>query len=518
MQWQGKIDFAKPITLNGKPHGVEQLTSLPIWSISDEGRVVYSINTGKLWVGTSIGWDELTPGGIATHNHDDLYYTESETDDMFEGKNGEKQIINWVNVTNKPSTFTPEEHTHPNYLTPTQVDFSFMQAQSLVGSGINQLAQGNHTHTGFALDDHIHLELSQTTRTFYVDKNRTDEYAEVGSIVYPYKTIQAAIDKIIANNDDALDPYNIMIENGKYYETIVLESLNIRRLIITGQGTVQIRPTTGQSLRSVVNNTNIKMLHIRNITFLAPVEITGTAGSSAFEDVIWDDCNFVPGDGAQKGFLLLTCINGFTLRRAYASFAPIDTTGFTFTNVNYSFIDDCNIAATLNLIRDSNLPAPSWGIANGGYRIHNTIIHPTPTFSITGAASFYFRTISSIVGQPTSIVTIPLGVTLDAYNSFFRGSWTNNGTLSLMNSNIQTLLGNLPTIMQDASQIKNIPSGSVTAVNIQTAINQLSTTTVIPSIAEAPTDTPDIGTMRFDATTNTLYIYNGTTWKSTVLV
>ena len=58
------------------------------------------------------------------------------------------------------------------------------------------------------------------------------------------------------------------------------------------------------------------MLHVRNITFLAPVEITGSNGSAAFEDVIWDDCNFVPGDGTQKGDLLLTCVNGFTFKKS----------------------------------------------------------------------------------------------------------------------------------------------------------------------------------------------------------
>ena len=58
MNWQGKIDFSKPITLNGKPHGIEQLTSLPTWTSGDQGRVIYSMNTGKLWVGTLTGWED----------------------------------------------------------------------------------------------------------------------------------------------------------------------------------------------------------------------------------------------------------------------------------------------------------------------------------------------------------------------------------------------------------------------------------------------------------------------------
>ena len=125
--------------------------------------------------------------------------------------------------------------------------------------------------------------------------------------------------------------------------------------------------------------------------------------------------------------------------------------------------------------------------------MHNTILHPAPTFSIIGTALFYFRVVSSVVGQPSSIVTIPLGVTFDAYNSFFRGSWTNNSSLSLMNSNIQTLSGNLPTIMQDASQIRNIPSGSIVATDVQAAIDELNIKfdeLIIPSTSGVPIDTP----------------------------
>lgn len=54
----------------------------------------------------------------STHNHDDRYYTESEADGRFLGKNAKASSANvadkveWNNVANKPSTFTPSTHNH----------------------------------------------------------------------------------------------------------------------------------------------------------------------------------------------------------------------------------------------------------------------------------------------------------------------------------------------------------------------------------------------------------------------
>jgi len=181
--------------------------------------------------------------------------------------------------------------------------------------------------------------IPQITKTLYVDGNRNDSYTVDGSLTRPFKTIQAAIDQIVTNNNNTTNPYNVVIENGKYYETIIVESLNIYHLTLTANGIVQIRPTTNQSFRSITNNTNLKTLHLKGITFLAPVVITGANGATVFNDVIWDDCNFVAGDGAQVADLTITCINNLTIRRSY-----FDINAISYNNVNYSVIDDSNMA------------------------------------------------------------------------------------------------------------------------------------------------------------------------------
>jgi len=158
MIWQGKIDFARPITIAGKPHGVEHEPTLLSWVLADIGRVVHSEDTNKLWFGSDNGWLELTPGGVGSHDHNTLYYTQTQVDDMFDGKNGQKQKINWINITNQPNVFPPEVHTHSEYLKPIDIDFALIATNGLVGTGANQVAGGNHTHLDYAPLVHTHPE------------------------------------------------------------------------------------------------------------------------------------------------------------------------------------------------------------------------------------------------------------------------------------------------------------------------------------------------------------------------
>lgn len=59
---------------------------------------------------------ELSIDGVnlskTTHNHDSRYFTETEINSFFEGINLGKQTIDWGNIVNKPTTFTPATHNH----------------------------------------------------------------------------------------------------------------------------------------------------------------------------------------------------------------------------------------------------------------------------------------------------------------------------------------------------------------------------------------------------------------------
>lgn len=350
------------------------------------------------------------------------------------------------------------------------------------GRADSWLAAGHET-------DYDHTLLSgvvEAVKTLHVDVNRTDVYTQTGAQSFPFKTIQAAIDRIVANDDNALNPYDVQIANGKYYENVVIEDLKIHRITLSGNGVVQIRPVAGSALQSTANNTNLKQFHVRRIVFLAPVVITGANGSLAFDDVIWDDCAFAPGEGAQAGVLNLTCINSFSARRSFHYASNV-----VLNNVNYALLDHCSIGSgsTVGLSMDSGANLPSWG-ATGGLVVVGSVLSGTPTLALAGPVQNYNLVVnSSRVAGPASAVTIPAGLVVAVFNSHFRGTWTNAGVLSLKNSHVQNLAGIAPVLEQPASQLGN--DSTVVGSTVKDALETLLGLAVIATEAVAAPAAPD---------------------------
>lgn len=536
MQWQGKIDFAKPITLNGKPHGVEQLTSLPTWTSGDQGRVIYSMGTGKLWVGTLTGWEELTPGGIATHSHDDLYYTESEVDNMFEGKNGEKQIINWVNVTNKPTTFTPEEHTHPIYLTQPQIDFSFMQTQGLVGSGANQLAQGNHTHTGFALDGHTHTEYSLVdheheavdvffdnttsgmtaasvqsaidemdekldradiliTREFWVDKTSPGTYTPNGSRMKPFKSITEAL-AVATPGSSVYVGAGTYTENFTIPNRVSLHGAGLSKTILMGGGTINVGD--GQP-----NATT----HFTGCSIRQHINIDMEGGKVIFRDAYISN----------EGWVTVTSGSADGLSISTTTTNPALTINSSGTITCMSAI----LAATTGsaVVHNSGVLAIN-NCTVQGFDTTNPVILSTGG-QFVSSDSF----VMNMVGGPS--MNIDNGATALAPNILndiiHTGGLTTGSAITIIEGinggkPISTV-GELNHLYTPASMTSyDGTTSGLTAKNVQGAIDELGAMVgVTPPTSGIPVDSPDSGTMRFDTATNTLYIYNGTGWVSTIL-
>ena len=167
MKWQGSIDFQKAIKLDGKPHGIEHVTTLSVWTDGDQGRIIHSEDDDKLWFGGTSAWLELTPGGVGVHDHDDIYYTETEIDGFFEGENGGKKQVDFINVINKPSLYNPVTHSNTShsetYLVAADVTFETLQTNGDVGTGTTQLAIGSHNHnTVYAEINHNHDDVYYT--------------------------------------------------------------------------------------------------------------------------------------------------------------------------------------------------------------------------------------------------------------------------------------------------------------------------------------------------------------------
>lgn len=155
MQWQGKIDFARPITLNGKPHGIDQHDTMPTWDISFDGQIFYVESEKKVYVGTNTEFIELSPNGT-THDHNYLYHTRTEINSKFDvgsghdhdGTNSKKVL--YSSLSGVPSEFNSSVHDNGrhsvSYISAGEVTFNVLDNNSIVGTGATQVAKGNHLH------------------------------------------------------------------------------------------------------------------------------------------------------------------------------------------------------------------------------------------------------------------------------------------------------------------------------------------------------------------------------------
>ena len=197
MKYLGNIDLEKPLTLNGKPHGIENITALPMWSATDEGRVVYISSTSKLYIGKSNAWEELTEGNVGSHNHDELYfteteltngaldvryYTEDEADDKLDGK---ADILHDHSALYAGITHNNTSHSE-TYITSSGVTYEALNANGDVGSGIGQIASGDHNH------DLVYAAIAHDHNSVYSLEGHNHDLV-YAAIVHDHNTSYAAI-------------------------------------------------------------------------------------------------------------------------------------------------------------------------------------------------------------------------------------------------------------------------------------------------------------------------------------
>lgn len=485
MVWQGKIEFKKAITLNGKPHGIEHQPTLLTWSSSDAGRVVYAEDTGKLWLGTDTEWVELTPGGVGAHNHDDLYYTEVEVDDMFEGKNGEKQQVSWTNVLNKPSTFAPDTHTHPSSevtydnttsgLSATDVKGAIDELDGVIdgiGFSANEIDYDNTTSGLVANDTQAAIDeiYSATTDPFaptkvlHVDNNRSDSYAEEGSIIRPYKTLSSAL-AASSSGDTVIVMAGIYTEDISVPAGVSLVSHSLNKVTLQGNATFN-GPGVPISIQGII--------------------FTGT------NNTLTIDCTAN----------IFECYSYSKV--VFGSNAHISANVF---NINVDEIDAD--AVTYNGSGDLNMFGTS--IKSKG-NSHAVIVN-------SGRLAYFGGEIESEDEVKATVQCNGGTVVLVSSQSVNTSGST---SIDLSGSDGSTTS---PNVLSGVICVGNVTCGSARTMvdGIKFIGGALSGSDlsfpdpVLPSTSGIPADNPAVGTSRFDAGTNTLYIYNGTDWVSTVL-
>jgi len=354
------------------------------------------------------------------------------------------------------------------------------------------------------------------TKTYWVDKNRTDVYTPDGSIASPFRSIMSAVNKVIANGDNAINSYLIEIAPAVYHEQIILESLALFNISFHGNGEVVLQPFPGgggssgvptssdfipsssdipssswfpsssdipsssgggggtaYSVRSLINNENLLTLHFDGIQFLAPFLITGQCGTTAFSDVRVSDSEFISeaDSSLQGGTIAVSYLNNFVLSNVKS------TEDIFLTNVWWSYFESSHLEGDWIFTIDDTC-SPASGIDNMAL-FNGTYLQGTPSFerelsSEEDLATLTLVTSGSRIGRGNP-VTVPPGVTIYAQSSFLRGAWTNNGLVILSNAFVQSFspagIGILQITDQPASQIHN--DSDVLGFSVKDALNNL---------------------------------------------
>ncbi len=597
MIWQGKIEFKKPITIDGKPHGVEHEATISAWIAADEGRVVHAEDTGALWFGTDTAWVELTPGGVGAHDHDSMYYTEVEVDGMFDGMSGAKQTVAWANVNGKPTAFDPVEHGNlhhnVNFLTSADLDFTFFDTTlSLVGNGASQMAQGTHTHTGYVTTGTVYAstditydnstsgldatdvkaaldELSvekgvEFTDTLFVAKNGND--SNDGSMDNPFLTVQAAMTAA-----GALGTYAVVfVYPGTYEENLTL----LPYVCIYAFGKEPTRIGTNTGTHTLTFPASGRTFY-RGVNFrLDAFNITHTPGAGGSISVWFEDCSVgaVTVNGLGWGDYLqfrgsmflyekltvhsahLTWFNGesqVTLGSGDIQIEVDDDGAETFDGVSGQactcVLRDIEIANKLLFEGKVTSSLYNCGVydtitADGADTIVNYDNSSTPTdradLIALNSATFarldeayaiaYDNAASSMTADNIQDAIDEVQGNVVALNIEAATFEALNTAGDVGTGSDQVSVGN--HVHTAVSTTYNNADSGLTAVDVKDAIDEVQENVnavapgLIPVISAAPTDTPALGTMRYDSTNNTVYIYarnaanDADAWRSFFIV
>lgn len=312
--------------------------------------------------------------------------------------------------------------------------------------------------TGSGTGSFVTTYALQTTEDIYVDKGRSDTYTETGSVLYPYKTIQAAINAIQAAADNTNSkPYQIVIAAGAYSEALTMSGANLVNIVMTGLGAVTIT-----SLTCTVANT----WDVFSVSGVSISTMTCTGASDA--GTPW-------GIGSEFRSCVFGDVTFTNISTAYIKESTI-AGNLVVTNVIGSGFQRGQITGTTTVTYDAGAPKPS-GISFTFLVLEGALTVGDIT---VGAGAFVQPRIGCRIGLPGGNVAVAGNFT--SYTSFIRASITVASTGTFVNAGsfydpatLSVAGGGTFTNSTFAEVVRNVPAGNLAATNVQSALNELQT-------------------------------------------
>jgi len=255
----------------------------------------------------------------------------------------------------------------------------------------------------------------------YVAKNGDDTHGD-GSLLKPFATIGAAINKVISNGDNSMSkPYTIKIFPGVYNENITLNSDKLVNLHIEGTHTyIGLDVEINGNFTCTSHNDNFSLLTVTGVKITGDIDIEGASNNTnAFAtDLNFKDC-IINGNVTFKN---VKC-GGFTHSKIAGN--------ATWENA-FGWIDgEPGLMGNLTVTYNSAHNKPS-GYDKCYVIISNTIVlgNFTITSDVSNKATLQIRN-GARVGSSSSNHTVGNNAVLINYGgNVIRGTITNNGTIN----------------------------------------------------------------------------------------
>ena len=251
-----------------------------------------------------------------------------------------------------------------------------------------------------------------------IDTNRTDTYVELGTADRPFKTVAAAIAACAAANPTGVLPYTFVFMGCNVSENIDFSTRNFNFI------------TVATTCRTVFNgtftagNSNLKQLVIRNIEFANTFTLQGNTTSGQFANTSIYNASF-------SGAVNITTVNNVAFYEA-AFFGIVN-----IKNINYMYINGAQFNTDLTFtVDDSGATAiPSNGIGPMIVLGFNFIANNVYMTKVGGGAGYLvFQPHMARMGLAAGAYTIPANFVFQPQGCALRGTYTNNGSMTLRNS------------------------------------------------------------------------------------
>jgi hypothetical protein len=301
---------------------------------------------------------------------------------------------------------------------------------------------GLYTKVRVLLQCHAYLNKAVTSVTwprtgvFYVDNLRSDSYTANGSIMYPYKTIQGAID---AAGLVSLTFATILIFPSTYVENLVLENNFLNKVQLVGlySDSTIIHPVSGNAIQSSASNSNLILLNLSNLTITGPIVLSGsssflTTGFELNSSKITGNiaCTATSGvfrseDSDITGNITCNATNGSLVFNESSLTGSLTTTNYAVHTKEHNFV---NGSIDIHGAKDAEL-------ADGRFE-------GTGTLTVYDSIQLVMR--NNYVGYAVNVGTMNDNlVAAQCYNNQFASTVTVNATGSFYNNEFYGSLGAL---------------------------------------------------------------------------